>query len=232
MKKTAVIAAFLILIIMSVYIIRIFMTLPDISGIRSGISVSVYKGGDYLGRRQISVSDAAFVRSESLPLHVSGAVIVSEDGRFWSHKGIDPYEIADAAARDLAVGRKKHGASTITQQLMKNVYFSGRKSFGRKIREAITAVRVEQVLSKREILDYYLNSAQFGEGVYGISQAADYYFGKSPAALTVGESALLAFFLPRPVLRGPLYREGRNSGYQEQYVKILMSRMKSQGYIK
>lgn len=162
---------------------------------------------------------------------ISGAIIVSEDGRFWSHKGIDPHEIAEAAVRDLKAGRVKHGASTVSQQLVKSVYFTGRKSIGRKIREGVTAVRIERVMAKREILDYYLNTAQFGDGVYGIARAPGYYFGKTPDALTAVESALFALFLPRPVLRCGIYYGGKKNRCQGQHVDILLLKMEKQGYL-
>ncbi len=231
MKKTAVFVLVLSLLFVVVYSVYFFRSLPVITGIKEGISVRVYKGGEYLGRRQVNPSHDSFIRSDALPKHAAGAIIVSEDGRFWSHKGIDPHEIAQAAVRDLKSGAKKHGASTMTQQLVKNLYFSGEKTFGRKIREAVTAMRVERVLSKREILDYYMNTAQFGDGVYGIAEASNHYFGKNPAALTAEESALLAFFLPRPVLRGGMYSSGKVNAYQAECAAAILSRMKKQGYV-
>jgi monofunctional biosynthetic peptidoglycan transglycosylase len=126
------------------------------------------------------------------------AVVAAEDQRFADHHGIDTASIRKSLddARD---GRRLRGASTLTQQLVKNLYLSPSRSFWRKGLEAWLALVTETCLSKRRILELYLNVVELGPGIYGTGAAAKQFFGKSPAALTDAEAALLAAVLPNPV---------------------------------
>jgi len=148
-------------------------------------------------------------------------VIVGEDSRFYSHHGIDPVEIADA----LGVGRgqgfwgtiatawrrrdRLRGASTITQQLAKNLYLSPSRSPLRKLKEAVTALRLELALSKDRILELYLNVVEWGPGVWGAEAASRAYFGVPAARLTEEQAAALAATLPHPRTSNPTFRPDR-----------------------
>jgi penicillin-binding protein 1A len=129
---------------------------------------------------------------DQLPEHVPQAFIAAEDKRFYEHDGADDAAIARAAWSNLRAGETVSGASTITQQLIKNLVLDSRQTVKRKAQEVKLARELEKQLSKKEILTLYLNRVYFGAGLYGIDAAARYYFGKKPGQLTVAEAALLA----------------------------------------
>jgi monofunctional biosynthetic peptidoglycan transglycosylase len=124
------------------------------------------------------------------------AVLVAEDIDFFSHRGFAGGELRIAIEEAVREGRRLRGASTITQQLAKNLWLSTDRSFLRKVREAMLTAQLERHLSKRRILELYLNVVEFGPGRYGAEAAARHYFGKSAARLDAGESAALAASLP------------------------------------
>ena len=148
------------------------------------------------------------------------AFLVAEDGRFFSHHGFDVERIGHALAADLDAGRFDRGASTITQQVAKNLWLGGERTVGRKLEEAVLAWRLEQVLDKRRILELYLNLVELGPGVYGIQDAAEKYFGKLPDELSSDEAAQLAALLPAP-------RRGMDAFWQKRY-RALAARMPSE----
>ena len=131
-------------------------------------------------------------------------IIIAEDSRFRTHHGIDFIELREAWA---AGGHR--GASTITQQLAKNLYLSPSRSIFRKLKEAVTAVRLELALSKDRIMELYLTTAEFGPGVWGADAASQAYFGVAPPNLTSAQAAALAATLPWPRTSNPAYRPGR-----------------------
>lgn len=133
-----------------------------------------------------------------IPANVRQAVIDIEDQRFWSHNGVDVKAIARAIRTNLASGAVLEGGSTIDQQYVRNVLITREKTLRRKIREAMLAYRLEQILSKKEILERYLNTVYFGESAYGVEAASVTYFGKHAARLTLPEAALLAGLIKSP----------------------------------
>jgi monofunctional glycosyltransferase len=126
------------------------------------------------------------------------AVVLSEDANFFGHEGIDWDAVRLAAQHDLEKGRFARGASTITQQLAKNLWLGTEKSLARKAKEAVLAAKLERALSKRRILALYLNVAELGEGVFGVEAGARARFGTSAAALTPAQAVVLASLLPAP----------------------------------
>lgn len=130
--------------------------------------------------------------------YVVKAVLIAEDDKFWSHKGFDFDAMEKAIEKDLEQGKAKFGASTISQQLVKNLYLSPSKNPVRKLIEALITWRMERTLSKRRILELYLNVAEWGEGIFGIEAAAQHYFGTHASALGPEAAARLAVVLPNP----------------------------------
>ncbi|HEY9746806.1 MAG TPA: PBP1A family penicillin-binding protein [Oculatellaceae cyanobacterium] len=120
------------------------------------------------------------------------ALLATEDRRFYSHHGVDPVAIARAIVRDVTHKGFREGGSTITQQLARNVFLSNERSISRKLKEAFLAIELENKLSKKQILELYVNNIYFGEGAYGIKAASEIYFGKPPSKLTIPEAALIA----------------------------------------
>lgn len=131
------------------------------------------------------------------------AVLVTEDAKFWQHDGLDYEQIKESMEVNLERGEFARGASTITQQLAKNLYLSPSKNPVRKLRELLISRRLEAELSKQRILEIYLNVIEWGDGVYGAEAAARRYFGKSAAQLSQPESALLAAAIANPRVMNP-----------------------------
>jgi monofunctional biosynthetic peptidoglycan transglycosylase len=130
--------------------------------------------------------------------HLRNAVLVAEDGAFFQHSGYDLDELKESVKRNWREGRFARGASTITQQLAKNLYLSTSKNPLRKIRELLIARRMESVLGKQRIFEIYLNVIEWGDGIYGIGSASQHYFGKKPSNLAPEEAATLAAMIPSP----------------------------------
>lgn len=155
------------------------------------------------------------------------ATIAVEDKDFYRHHGFDIPRIASALLTDLKTRSKAQGASTITQQLARNLYLSLDKTWSRKILEAIYAYRLEIFYSKDEILEAYLNTVNYGHGMYGAEAASRYYFGKSASDLTLAESALLAGIPKGPSIYSPLNNYDKAVGRQ----KLILSLMEEQNKI-
>jgi len=132
------------------------------------------------------------------------AVLIAEDDKFWKHEGFDYEAIQKAVEKDLKAKKLKFGGSTITQQLARNLYLSPEKSVIRKISEAIIAWRMEKILSKKRILEVYLNVVEWGEGIFGAEAASRHYYQKPSSELTPEEAARLASVLPNPRKYNPL----------------------------
>lgn len=153
----------------------------------------------------------------SLPKHVPKAAVVAEDARFYQHKGLDQEAIEKAIEYNLSKGRIVYGASTISQQTIKNLFLSTSRNPLRKLHEVILTYMMEQNVGKKRILEIYLNIAEFGRGIYGVEAAAQYYFNKSARYLTVNESIELAASLPAPSKHNP---ETRTTFFQKRLRKI------------
>lgn len=149
------------------------------------------------------------------------AVLVAEDIDFFSHNGFSFPEIKDAVGTSVREGTRLRGASTITQQLAKNLWLSPNRSLLRKLREAALTIELEHRLTKRRILELYLNVVQFGPNIFGAEAAAQRYFGKSAIALTDHEAAELAAGLSRPSQWNP----GSSSAAYEERVRLVEDRM-------
>jgi penicillin-binding protein 1A len=138
------------------------------------------------------------VRIDSLPPHVVNAVVAAEDARFFSHPGMDFRCVARALLKNIQSGEYVQGASTITQQVARTLFLSKEKKLSRKIREALIAFKMEELLSKERILEIYLNEIYLGRGAYGIQAAALTYFGKPASEMTIAEVAILAGLISSP----------------------------------
>ena len=136
--------------------------------------------------------------------YLQRAVVATEDASFFMHEGFDWEGIKDAAVHNLEAGEFKRGGSTITQQLAKNLYLSAERSLLRKAREALITRSLEHHLTKRRILELYLNVAEWGNGIFGAEAAARHHFGKQASDLNLDEAALLAAILPSPRRYDPM----------------------------
>jgi penicillin-binding protein 1A len=175
---------------------RFSADLPDVDGLRNyrpPVMSRVYAGDARL-IAELATERRIFVPYSAIPEMVKHAFVSAEDQHFWTHPGVDPLAIARAAAFNLShMGQRRPvGASTITQQVAKNMLLDNQLSITRKAREVILAMRIEQNLSKQRILELYLNEIYLGQASYGVAAAAQTYFNKSLNKLTLSEAALLA----------------------------------------
>ena len=139
------------------------------------------------------------------------AIIMSEDGDFFNHQGIDYDALISALGENIKRREWSYGASTITQQTVKNIYFENNKTLYRKLKELLVTKRLEKALSKNEILELYLNIVEFGPDIYGIASASQYYFDKKPSDLNAAQGAFLAILMPSP-------RKYHFTVYQNKYL--------------
>jgi len=173
----------------------------------------------------------ALIKYRDLPQHLKDAITSTEDGNFYTHFGIDLMGTVRAAITNLKRGSASQGASTLSQQLSRNLFLSHERSWIRKIKEAMVTLLIEKEFSKEEIMEIYFNKVYIGEGVYGVGRAADYYFGKSVSDLTIGEAATLVGMLQRPNYFNPRSnnkrtRERRNLVIWRMYKTNKISRDK------
>jgi penicillin-binding protein 1A len=146
-----------------------------------------------------------------LPAYVPAAFVAIEDRRFYEHSGFDPVGMARAVVADIAKGKAREGASTITQQLARNLYLNNDKTLERKADELVYSIKLEQAYSKKQILALYLSRMNFGSGAYGLEAAASRYFGKPASKLTVREAAMLAATMKSPTNYNPANFPDRNA---------------------
>lgn len=180
-------------------------------------------------RRRVAIGpeNPAFVPLGELPKHLVRAVLESEDAGFYGHKGFDLAEVQEA----LANGGRLRGASTLTQQLAKNLFLSRDRTLSRKIREALATLALEVAVGKRRILEIYLNLAEWGDGVNGIGEAAQHWFGKDARALSPKEAALLATVIPNPVRYEMYRRRGALTPAWEARVGDLLAKLHVTGVL-
>ena len=162
-----------------------------------------------------------WVPYERISAHLKRAVVAAEDARFLDHDGFDWEMIQKALERNERQGKVVAGASTISQQLAKNLFLSGERSWLRKGQEAIITWMLESTLSKRRILELYLNVAEWGDGVFGAQAAARTHFGVPASALTPEQAAWLAVVLPSP----KRYPHGRVTAYLAGQMNTVLARM-------
>jgi len=153
----------------------------------------------------------AWVPIEALPPNLLNAVVAREDGGFYRHRGFSPSEIRGALVRNVNEGRFAYGASTISMQLVKNVFLAREKTLVRKLQEVVLTWWIEQSLTKSAILELYLNVVEFGPGIYGVGPAARFFFGCEPRDLTTLQALYLATLLPAPVPRFAIFQRGAPS---------------------
>jgi len=172
---------------------------PAIERLRRDFVHQVSLPGGELRAIEVSPASPDFVPLREVPPLLVRTLLLGEDAGFFGHRGIDLAEVPSAILTDWSRGNAARGASTITQQLAKNLFLSRDKRLGRKLQEVALALLLESALGKERILEIYLNVIEWGPGTYGLRPAARWYFGKDPAELTPGQMALLVALIPGPV---------------------------------
>src|SRR5688500_10720745 len=178
---------------------------------------------------EIFTERRTYVPYEQIPKVVIDALVSAEDADFFEHEGIDYLGMVRALFVNLKEGETVQGASTITQQVVKNLLLTRTRTLKRKVQEIILARRLEHSLSKNEILTLYANQIYFGHGRYGIQEAARYYFGKNVDQINVGEAALLAGLPQGPEILSPRKPENRERAKRRQV--YVLQQMAAHGYI-
>ena len=202
-----------------------FPPLPTDLGEPSVRSVVYARDGSVLAT--LHVENRKTVQLSAVPSHVQDAVLATEDADFYTHEGVNWRAILRAAMGNLRAGEVTSGASTITQQVVKNVVTGNDVTLRRKVREAAYAVELEKRMDKRAILELYLNEAYFANGVYGIATAAEYYFGKDIGDLSVADAALLAGMIRAPERNDPRDYPERARARRD----IVLTQMAEEGFL-
>lgn len=210
------------LILLGSLTIFIFWGLPDAQEIKNfkvQSTVQSFENIDWEQRRSNPIR--RWVPLGAISENLQKAVIISEDDTFLEHKGVNFEMMREAFKVNLERKRYARGASTITMQLARNAFLNKEKSLLRKIREIIVARRMEDALTKKQILELYLNIVEWGNNIYGAEAAAQYYFGKPARALNLAESSLLAGMLPNPKRFNPYTRMQTVKKFQKRVLHLL-----------
>ena len=207
-----------------------FRNLPDVRVLRNYVPAETSYVYDIKGRLMTSIHGEAnreIAAIEQMSPELKLAVVAIEDSNFYRHRGLNPYSIARAALANYRKGGVSEGASTLTMQLVKNLFLTRERTFSRKLAEAILAIRVEQVFTKDEILEMYLNTIYWGHNNYGIQTAAESYFNKSASELNLAEAAVLAGLIQAPEQYSPFL----NYGNTKQRQASVLARMETLNWI-
>lgn len=192
-----------IILLFVVSFIIIYFTTPDISILKSqNPSTTAFmeiKKQEASAEGKKLVVHQKWISLRAVPELFRRTIILAEDAAFWTHEGIDWYEVEQSLKKNWEEGEIARGASTITQQLAKNLYLSPKKTIYRKMREWWIAKQLEKELTKSRILELYLNIIEFGRGVFGIAAASQKYFGKPPHELSLPEMIRMAAIIPNPL---------------------------------
>lgn len=218
MKKFLFIALILIMIPVSFYVLVDVAKLQDhyplISQSKEEVSYQIQKN-----------KPKYWVNLSSISKYASWAIIISEDWSFYQHDGIDVEQIK-LAFNEMLDATRFRGASTITQQVIKNIYLLGYWTPLRKFLEIALSYKIEQSVSKKRILEIYLNSIEFGPGIYGVKAAAIHYFKKHPSELTAREGAFLAMLLPSPKRYYISYKKKKLTRFARERIKWTLIKMR------
>ena len=207
-----------------------FRNLPDVRVLSNYLPSETSYIYDIKGKlltRLHGEANRELVPLEQISPELKRAVIAVEDSSFYEHQGINPYSIGRAIVVNLRKGGVQEGASTLTMQLVKNLFLTQERTFSRKLAEAILAVRVEQIFSKDEILEMYLNNIYWGHNNYGVQTAAETYFNKKASELNLEESAMMAGLIQAPEQYSPFTKYSATKIRQA----IVLERMATLGWI-
>lgn len=239
--KTALIG-FVVIIVLCIVIgvgvvVKIIKDAPSINNINvapTNFATTIYDTEGNVVRKLVgSDANREYVKLDKIPKAVQNAFIAIEDERFWEHRGIDVKGILRALVKGITSGNFSQGASTITQQLLKNSVFEGgnepnfAEKLERKIQEQYLAVKLEDKMSKEQILEYYLNTINLGQNTLGVQAASKRYFGKDISELTVSEAAVIAGITKNPTNYNPITNPEKNAERRS----LVLANMKTQGYI-
>ncbi|MGC9364235.1 MAG: transglycosylase domain-containing protein [Fidelibacterota bacterium] len=204
------IIAWALLILLVAFLIGFFQSIPDFKNMDYTDLKSA--GTDYVqARLEDKTIQHSWVGLRDVSRELLYTVVMAEDGEFFDHKGINYDMMINALGENIKQKKLVFGASTISQQVVKNLYVGDSKRLIRKLKEIVATRRMEKYFSKNEILELYLNVAEFGPDIYGVNAAAQYYYSKNPAEMNAAEAAFMALMLPSP-------RRYHFTIFQNQYI--------------
>jgi len=220
----------LLLIAVLIFLLE-YLTLPDVKYLQrenpETTSLIRIRNEEYKKRGEKPTECHIWVPYGQISSYLKKAILVGEDINFFTHSGIDLQEMKESLKIDWKKKKFSRGASTITQQLAKNLFLSPSKNPLRKLKEILIAFRLEKSLSKRRIFELYLNLVEWGNGIYGCEAASRYYFGKTSSDLTPDEAIRMATSLPFP----RKYPPTSDSRRFERRRKIILNRMLKYGFL-
>jgi monofunctional biosynthetic peptidoglycan transglycosylase len=218
----------LCVLILGAWTMRVLSNLPDVSTLKRYRPAAAAEVLDKDGNLLTIFYDRKFriwVPISGLPDVVINAVVIAEDDTFFEHHGVNYKATREALLHDMRKRKFSRGGSTITQQMIKNVFLSKEKTLTRKLREYVLARKAEEILTKHRILEIYLNEVEWGENIYGIESASRFYLDKHASELTPGEAALLAGMLPNPRYYNP-YKRPEKARIRQERVLFNMQQAK------
>jgi len=205
-------------------------TKVDFNALRGTHSYRIRLSDGTPGERLVGPYTGSWVPLASITHYLPAALTTTEDGTFYTNDGVSTFAMRESIATNIERGSFVRGGSTITQQLVKNLYLGGEKTISRKLQELFIAWQMTKALSKDEVMALYLNTIEFGPGIYGVGDAAWYYFGKRPSDLDLTEAIFLASIVPGPRRYHYFFEEGRITerwrGYLQSLLKIMVDRGK------
>lgn len=214
-----------------------FRNLPDVRSLKGYIPNETTHIYDINGKILASLHDEEnreVVPLDNISPHLKLAVLAIEDSNFYKHDGINPYGILRATVANIREGETVQGASTLTMQLVKNLFLTPRRELGRKVAEAVLAMRLEKLFKKDEILEMYLNQVYWGHNTYGVETAARSYFDKSSSELNLAESAMMAGIIQAPESYSPFDFDSvtdETLAIAKQRQAVVLNRMKELNWI-
>jgi len=229
-QKSAIIIFTALLFLPFIYIVTAYIESYDIisKGLEynPNLATQIYDiNGELIS--ELFLENRSYIEIKDIPDHVKHAFIAAEDRNFYFHRGIDIYGIIRALIIDILSGEIRQGGSTITQQLVKQIYTRGKKSIKRKIVETFIAVEMEKNFRKEKILEMYLNQIYFGHGVYGINSAAKFFFNSKVNDLGIAEASMLASIPSAPNKYSPM----KNPGIAFERSRFILNKMIKSGFI-
>lgn len=231
-RKRYVLIAFILLFVAPVFFIITQIPFQKLSLLSNGYVLVDYDRETQ--KPQFTFTDkkpANWATYQTISRHARESIVISEDWAFFDHKGLDVNQLQEAIDAHLNEGRKLRGASTLSQQLVKNLFLDHERSFIRKGRELMITLAMEKQLSKEKILEVYLNVVEFGEGIYGIENASQHYFKKTSKSLNAKESAFLAMLLPNPKRYAVSFEEKALTDFAKKTIGDIMEKRRSIGQL-
>lgn len=220
-----------VVIMLVIAYLLVIITLPDIESLKK---INPKSTAMIEGRKQSAKQTGKkyrvhhrWVSYQAIPKLLKDAIRISEDASFFQHQGVDYDELIEAVKKNISSREYARGASTITQQLAKNLYLSTEKSIFRKIREYFITRKLEETLTKSRIFELYLNVIEFGPGIFGVQSAAQSYFHKNVSELTLAEMIRMTAVIPKPLKEHPT----RNSQYVLWRSKWILHKLLRYHYI-